>query len=94
MGSQRTLKSSEAAKRCLSKNHETPLVFLSFGGPEASQERLRKPQKTPKRHLKSSKTPQNIIRKLQIFEKFFDQFWIDFGKASLKPFGPSFVVIE
>ena len=64
-------RASKAAKRCLSKNLKKLTVFLSFWGPEASQERLRKPQKAPKRHLKSSKIAKKVIKQMMCFETVF-----------------------
>ena len=53
----RELQSRENVSFKKTKKH---VVVLGFWGPEASQERLRKPQKAPKRDLKSSKTSKNM----------------------------------
>ena len=43
-------------KAAFPQNLKNPSVFQGFWSPEASQESPRKPQKAPKRHLKSSKS--------------------------------------
>ena len=53
---QRATKSFPDPKSCICKNIKKQFVFLGLWGPEASQERLQRPMKAPKRHPKSSKT--------------------------------------
>ena len=55
-GPKRATKSLKDPKSCICKNLKKPLVFQGFWGPEASQERLQRPMKAPKRHPKTSKT--------------------------------------
>ena len=55
-GPKRATKSFKDPKSCICKNLKTTFVFSGFWAPEASQERLQRPMKAPKRHPKSSKT--------------------------------------
>ena len=66
-GPKSATKSFKDPKSCICKKLKKPSVFEGFWGPEASQERLRKPQKAPKRDLKSSKTSKNMKKNVTGF---------------------------
>ena len=76
----RTIKSFKESKNCIFKKVVFALDIHHFFALRASQKRIKRPKKAPKRHPKNSKTPKKGPKIGPKNYKKLDQFWGNLGK--------------
>ena len=80
----RTIKSFKEPKNCIFTKVVFALDSRHFFALRASQKRIKRPKKAPKRHPKNSKTPKKGPKIGPKNYKKLDQFWGTLGKKSGK----------
>ena len=80
----RTIKSFKESKNCIFKKVVFALDIHHFFVLRASQKRIKRPKKAPKRHPKNSKTPKKGPKIGPKNYNKLDQFWGNLGKKNGK----------
>ena len=78
----RTIKSFKESKNCIFKKVVFALDIHHFFVLRASQKRIKRPKKAPKRHPKNSKTPKKGPKIGPKNYKKLDQFWNQHGQKT------------
>ena len=81
----RTIKSFKEPKNCIFTKVVCAWDSRHFFALRASQKRIKRPKKAPKRHPKNSKTPKQEPKIGPKNHKKLDQFWGNFGTQNDKP---------